>query len=234
VFRVSNNHYCRDVLLRDFACRQSIRIGLRFSFRSPPSPPQNGVCLTVLRFLANQARPLTPTYAARLERPPVMGGVSSPNPRPYVWVLPEGDDGPPCVVSLLREFQLSPPTGATLDMVMTSLISPQHWQDSTVDFPPVPLGVFPPFTILPTWVVGHADAMSDGVERIASPAGAGTVSVAPVLSFIRDQLNTNGRRLVHQGVIDLLTFVDQLGAFFPQDGVTVRRSFLLYRPEAID
>ncbi|CEM03959.1 unnamed protein product [Vitrella brassicaformis CCMP3155] len=117
-------------------------------------------------------------------------------------------------------------------MVMTSLISPQQWQDSPVDYPRDLEGQCR-FGVKPTSVVASAEALPDGVERIASPAGAGTVSVAPVLSFIGEQLNTNGRRLVHQGVIDLLTFVNQLGGTFPQDGVTVERCFLLYRPEAI-
>ncbi|CEM03945.1 unnamed protein product [Vitrella brassicaformis CCMP3155] len=216
----------------------SIRIGLRFSFRSPPSPPPNGVCLSVLQFLANQARPLTPTYTTYLERPPAATQYTHTAATitvkgPYVYVLPEGDDGPPCVVSLLREFQLSPPTGATLDMVMTSLISPHQWQDSPVDhrrhLESHDLAFVPP-----TSVLASAEALPDGVERIASPAGAGTVSVAPVLSFIGDQLNTNGRPLVHQGVTDLLTFVSQLGGSFPQDGVTVEKCFLMYRPEAIE
>ncbi|CEM21039.1 unnamed protein product [Vitrella brassicaformis CCMP3155] len=226
------NRYGTDVLLRDFTCRQSIRIGLSFSFRSPLPPPPNGVCLTVLRFLANQARPLTPTYAAQLERPPVPDCTEAFDP--WVWVLPEGDDGPPCVVSLLRGFQRDPVAGATLDIVMTSLISPQQWPNSPVDHPGDLEGGDRdlPF-VTPTSVVAHVGAGPDGVECIAWSDGAGA-SVAPVLSFIHDQLNTSGRRLVHQGVIDLLTFVSGLRGSFPnEDNVAVEKCFLLHRPEAI-
>ncbi|CEM27750.1 unnamed protein product [Vitrella brassicaformis CCMP3155] len=235
LFFVYNNKYGRDILLRDFTCRQSIRVGLRFSFRSPPSPPLNGVYLSVMRFLANQARPLTPTYAAQLERPPALTqyGAAASESMPFVFVLREGFDGPPCVVSLRKEFRISPPTGASsaLDMVMTSLISPQQWQGSRVDTPREVDRDHLPF-VTPTTMVAHAGAVPDGVERIASPDGAGA-SVAAVLSFIGEQLNTNGRRLVHRGVTDLLTFVDQLGGGFPEDNVTVEKCFLLYRPEAI-
>jgi len=41
LFLARCNRYGTDVLFRDFACRQSILVGLRFSFRSPASPPPN-------------------------------------------------------------------------------------------------------------------------------------------------------------------------------------------------